>query len=227
MMPMIEHPSPNFGHRAPGTVIDMLVIHYTGMQSTEISLANMCDPDVEVSAHYLIDEGGAVHRLVAEENRAWHAGVSSWHGETDTNSRSIGVELQNPGHDWGYVPFQKAQMDVLEELAAGILSRHAISPRMVLAHSDVAPGRKQDPGHLFDWRGLAQAGIGYWPEACPSAPPDDKAAIRDTLNRIGYDPTASLKDVIEASQRHYRPARVDGVLDAECWGIIEALAQDG
>ena len=154
-------PSPNFGSRDKTIKIDMLVIHYTGLPSTEVSLERMCDPKREVSAHYLIDEGGRIYQLVNEKNRAWHAGVSYWDGETDTNSRSIGIELQNPGYEWGYTLFPQLQMEALRELSQDIMSRYQISNRLVLGHSDVAPGRKNDPGHLFNWEWLAKSCLLY------------------------------------------------------------------
>ena len=201
----------------------MLVIHYTGLPSTEVSLERMCDPEVKVSAHYLIDEGGVIYQLVNEKNRAWHAGVSYWAGETDTNSRSIGIELQNPGHEWGYTPFPHLQMEALRELSRDIVSRYQISNRLVLGHSDVAPGRKNDPGHLFDWEWLAKSGVGFWPEPSPVNDPVDSISILKSLNKIGYDPGAKFVDVITAIQQHYRPKKVDGQIDADCISIINAL----
>ncbi len=219
-------PSPNFGSRDKTIKIDMLVIHYTGLPSTEVSLERMCDPKREVSAHYLIDEGGTIYQLVNEKNRAWHAGVSYWDGETDTNSRSIGIELQNPGHEWGYTLFPQLQMEALRELSQDIMSRYQISNRLVLGHSDVAPGRKNDPGHLFNWEWLAKSGVGFWPEPMPVIGPMDSVSIRKSLNNIGYDPRAKFVDVITAIQQHYRPERVDGQIDADCVSIINALKNE-
>ena len=216
-------PSPNFGSRAKTIKIDMLVIHYTGLPSAEFSLERLCDPKMKVSAHYLIDEEGIIFQLVNEKNRAWHAGVSYWAGETDTNSRSIGIELQNPGHEWGYTPFTHLQMGALRELSQDIMSRYEISNRLVLGHSDVAPARKKDPGHLFDWEWLAESGVGYWPEPRPVDGPVDSISIRKSLNNIGYDPGAKIVDVITAIQRHYRPKRIDGIIDSDCVSIINAL----
>jgi N-acetylmuramoyl-L-alanine amidase len=218
--------SPNFGSRNKSIQIDMLLIHYTGLPSTEVSLKRMCDPKMEVSAHYLIDEKGFIYQLVAEKDRAWHAGVSYWAGETDTNSRSIGIELQNPGHEWGYTPFPNLQMGALRELSQDILARYQISNRLVLGHSDVAPARKKDPGHLFDWEWLAKSGVGYWPETSPVTSSVDSITIRNSLNNIGYDPKAKIVDVITAIQRHYRPKRIDGKIDADCISIINALEND-
>lgn len=218
--------SPNFGSRNKSIQIDMLLIHYTGLPSTEVSLKRMCDPEMEVSAHYLIDEKGFIYQLVAEKDRAWHAGVSYWAGETDTNSRSIGIELQNPGYEWGYTPFPNLQMEALRELSRDILARYQISNRLVLGHSDVAPARKEDPGHLFDWEWLAKFGVGYWPETSSVTSSVDSITIRNSLNNIGYDPRAKIVDVITAIQRHYRPKRINGKIDADCISIINALEND-
>jgi N-acetylmuramoyl-L-alanine amidase len=198
--------------------IDMLVLHYTDMESAEASLARLCDPEAAVSAHYLIDEDGTIYRLVAETERAWHAGRAVWRGVDDVNSRSIGIELQNPGHRLGYRAFPAAQIAALIALARDILARHPIPPRNVLAHSDVAPDRKLDPGELFPWPELAAEGIGLFPEA-PSAGADP-AATADSLARIGYDPGAEA--AIAAFQRRFRPARIDNEVDAETAGLVEA-----
>lgn len=221
---IIDHPSPNFGDRRDGTDPDMLVLHYTGMKSCAAALARMCDPAAEVSAHYLIDEDGSVYRLVDETHRAWHAGVSYWGGETDINGCSLGIELQNPGHEFGYRAFPEAQMTTLINLCRDILSRHPIPASRVIGHSDVAPLRKEDPGELFDWPRLAAAGIGRFPS--PSAEPaqvDQQAALA-ALTAIGYDPDAPLVSTLTAFQRHYRPSRIDGHLDTETFDLIRALA---
>src|SRR5262249_30688388 len=157
--------------RREGVCIDMLVLHYTGMATREDALARLTDPAAEVSAHYVIDEDGAAYQLVDEASRAWHAGVSFWRGEGDVNGRSIGIELVNPGHEFGYRDFPKPQMESLTVLARDILARHSIPPINVVGHSDVAPTRKMDPGEKFDWRGLAQVGVGVWPRR-PAAMPD-------------------------------------------------------
>lgn len=154
--------SPNWDSR-DSHVIDMLVLHYTGMRTASEALERLCDPSAKVSAHYMVEEDGTVHALVPEEMRAWHAGVSSWRGHTNINQRSIGIEIANPGHEFGYRPFPHAQMDAVATLCKGILSRHPIPPRNVVAHSDVAPQRKEDPGELFEWQWLAQRSIGLWP----------------------------------------------------------------
>jgi len=222
---MINLQSKNFGNRNPNLPIDMIVIHYTGMKTKEMAITRMCDPNSEVSAHYLIDEKGITYKLVSEKYRAWHAGVSYWRGELDTNSRSIGIELQNPGYDFGYVNFSDLQMRALIKLTKEIINRHGISKRMVLGHSDVAPDRKIDPGHLFNWKLLAQDEVGFWPQCSPRKPPADHDQIRDTITKIGYNPNISLEDVIKAVQRHYRPTLIDGKIDAESWGIISELAK--
>ncbi|MGH6954116.1 MAG: N-acetylmuramoyl-L-alanine amidase, partial [Alphaproteobacteria bacterium] len=165
---MIDHPSPNHGERGPGAVVNMLLLHYTGMTSCEAALDRLCDPGAKVSAHYLVDEDGAVFRLVAEPRRAWHAGVSYWRGEQDLNSCSLGIELVNPGHEFGYRPFPEPQMAALERLALDLVRRHRIPPSRVLGHSDVAPRRRRDPGELFDWPRLARPGVGLWPEWGPT-----------------------------------------------------------
>jgi N-acetylmuramoyl-L-alanine amidase len=189
----------------------MLVLHYTGMTSAAAALARMCDPAAQVSAHYLIDEDGAVTRLVAEEHRAWHAGAAGWGGVADVNSCSIGIELQNPGHEYGYRNFPTAQMAALTELAADLVARHRIPAARVLGHSDVAPARKQDPGERFPWAALATAGIGLWPDFSAAATPGDAAR---QLAAIGYA-TEDLASTVAAFQRHWRPARCDGLLDGE------------
>jgi N-acetylmuramoyl-L-alanine amidase len=159
----IERPSPNFDQRREGAPIDILLLHYTGMRTAEEALARLCDPEAKVSAHYTIDRDGRIYRHVDESVRARHAGVSYWAGERDVNSRSIGIELVNPGHEFGYVAFPEAQVEALIDLARGILARHPIPARRVLGHSDVAPARKMDPGELFPWRRLAENGVGIFP----------------------------------------------------------------
>ena len=200
----------------------MLVLHYTGMETARGALERLCDRRAEVSAHYVIGEDGAVVRLVAEDMRAWHAGRASWRGGGGVNARSIGIELVNPGHELGYRDFTEPQMAALEELARGILRRHPIPANNVLGHSDVAPGRKTDPGEKFDWRRLAGKGIGIWPETGP----DDAAAKGDatgSLAEIGYD-TGDLTAAVAAFQRHYRQARVDGVADGETLVLMSCVA---
>lgn len=197
----------------------MLVLHYTGMPSAAEALERLCDPAAEVSAHYLVDEDGTVWSLVPEERRAWHAGISFWRGETDVNSASIGIEIVNPGHEFGYRPFPEAQMRAVEALAGEILARHPIPAWNVVGHSDVAPRRKQDPGELFDWARLARAGIGLWPEPAPAP----SAAPEQDLARIGYE-TSDLAAALAAFQRRFRPSRIDGALDEETSRLIAAVA---
>jgi N-acetylmuramoyl-L-alanine amidase len=222
-MEIRDRPSPNHGPRPGDGVVDMLILHYTGMQSAEEALDRLCSAAAQVSAHYLIDEDGTVWRLVPEARRAWHAGISSWRGRTDINSASIGIELVNPGHDWGYRAFPEPQMAALETLAQGILARHPIPAPFVLGHSDVAPARKRDPGELFDWRRLARAGIGLWPEVSgTSAPvPEGIAEVQRLLRSIGYGcPESGILEettrlVVAAFQRHFRPSACSGALDRE------------
>ena len=219
---IVECRSPNFDAR--GAAIDMLVLHYTGMKTAEEALARLCDPAAKVSAHYTIDRDGRVYRHVAEEMRAWHAGVSYWAGETNVNARSIGIELVNPGHEFGYVPFSEPQIAALIDLAHGIRQRHAIASARVIGHSDVAPARKEDPGELFPWRELSEYGLGAWPDGAraPLAEPFEAA-----LARFGYGVPpavdATLKDVIAAFQRHFRPSCIDGIADAECESLLAGL----
>jgi len=161
-MRRIDRPSPNHDERGD-VAIDMLVLHYTGMASGAAALDRLCDPAAKVSAHYTIDEDGTVYAMVPEARRAWHAGVSWWGGDTNINTRSIGIELVNPGHEFGYRAFPDAQVAALTTLCHGILMRHPIPSARVLGHSDVAPARKDDPGELFPWERLAKLGIGLWP----------------------------------------------------------------
>ncbi len=211
-MTVTDLPSPNRDERPGGAaVIDMLVLHYTGMRTARAAVDRLRDPAAKVSSHYVVDEDGGVLRLVPEALRAYHAGISYWRGRRALNDVSIGIEIVNPGHEWGYRPFPAAQMAAVRELCLGILSRHAIPAGHVVGHSDVAPDRKQDPGELFDWRGLAEAGIGLWPGPDGAAAPDARAALAG----IGYDPAHDLRTTLRAFQRHWRPDRVDGEADAE------------
>ena len=216
--------SPNCDERPTGGAVDMLVIHYTGMTSADGALARLSDPTAQVSAHYLIDESGGICRLVPEAKRAWHAGISCWRGRSDINARSIGIELVNPGHEFGYRPFVEAQMDALEGLARAILARHPIPARNVVAHSDVAPSRKMDPGELFDWRRLAAAGIGLWPVPrdgdAPALP--DSANVTLLLAEYGYD-TQDATAALIAFQRHFARHRLDGVADDKTRRTLAAL----
>lgn len=210
---MIDRPSPNSDERPAGAVIDMLVLHYTGMRSAAAALDRLCDPSARVSAHYVVDEDGTIYRLVDEALRAWHAGVAFWRGATDINARSIGVEMVNPGHEFGYRPFADAQMAAVVALSREIVGRHAIPARNVVGHSDVAPARKCDPGELFDWARLSAAGVGLWPGRSDRWVAD-AGAVRGMLRTIGYD-TTDLTLAVLAFQRHFRPARFDGCVDVE------------
>ena len=247
--PLVHHvrPSPNHDRRAPGLATDILLLHYTGMKTTAVALERLCDPVAKVSSHYVIDEGGRITQLVPEERRAWHAGASSWEGETDINSRSIGIEIGNVGHDLGYPDFPDAQIDAVIALARDIIHRHRIRADRVLAHSDVAPDRKVDPGEKFPWERLHRAGIGLWvapqPPSAPGAPtplgPGDSGSavseLQDALRRYGYGIEATgiydeaTAAVVTAFQRHFRPARVDGRADRSTAGTLQALlaARDG
>ncbi len=217
-MNLIAAPSPNTDARPPGAEVDHLVLHYTGMQSAAAALARLCEPAAKVSAHYLIDEDGAVYALVEEAARAWHAGVSYWRGVRQLNDRSVGIEIVNPGHEFGYRPFAAPQMAALAALAQGILARHDIPPRNVVAHSDIAPDRKQDPGELFDWRWLAQQGTGAWTDE--TAPPGNLAA---DLAAIGYDMSLPSGLVITAFQRRFHAGAVNGQTDAATAGRAAAV----
>jgi N-acetylmuramoyl-L-alanine amidase len=207
---MIDLPSPNADTRPAG--IDMLILHYTGMQTAQAAIDRLRDPQARVSSHYVIDEDGTIYRLVPESLRAYHAGLSYWRGRRALNDVSIGIEIVNPGHEWGYRPFPAAQMRAVEALCRDILARHPIPARNVVGHSDVAPDRKQDPGELFDWRGLAEAGIGLWPgmDGAPSISPEDDLAA------IGYERPigdAALATSLRAFQRHWLPRGVSGAAD--------------
>lgn len=220
-----DRPSPNFGPRPPGTALDMVILHYTGMRTAEEAFERLCDPDAGVSAHYAIDEDGGILRLVDERRRAWHAGRSSWRGDTDINDRSIGIELVNPGHEFGYRAFPEPQMTALEELLGDIVRRRGIAPARILGHSDVAPARKRDPGELFDWRRLAGKGLATWPDAGDAGDPpgDAPGDARAMLTAIGYDADAPLESVVAAFQRRFAQDRVTGEPDPETLRIIGAV----
>jgi len=222
-MKLVERLSPNFDARPDGAEIDILVLHYTGMKTAEEALARLCDYDAAVSAHYMIDRDGTIYTLVPEPDRAWHAGESYWAGERNVNGRSIGIELVNPGHEFGYIPFTDDQLGALIALSHGILSRHPIPPHRVVGHSDVAPARKKDPGELFPWWRLAEEGIGAWPTSQIQSSGD----FMTDLARFGYGvpPEVDVRpdQVITAFQRHFRPASVDGIADAECAELLASL----
>jgi N-acetylmuramoyl-L-alanine amidase len=219
-----ERLSPNHADRGERPRIDMLVLHYTGMTSAEAAIERLCDTQARVSAHYVLEEDGSFWRLVAEERRAFHAGISCWRGEVDLNRVSIGIEIVNPGHEWGYRPFPAAQMASLVALCRDILARRPIPPDRILGHSDIAPDRKSDPGELFDWAALAQAGIGLWPAPRPGLEKRrgkavgvvERAGALADLAAIGYCVGAGTERVaIAAFQRRFRQARWDGLIDEE------------
>ncbi|HEY5339363.1 MAG TPA: N-acetylmuramoyl-L-alanine amidase [Rhizomicrobium sp.] len=225
---IVQCPSPNHDARPDGAVIDILVLHYTGMKTGEEALARLCDPKAKVSAHYTVDRDGRVYAHVPEGQRAWHAGVSYWAGERNVNARSIGIEIVNPGHEFGYVPFTDPQIAAVIELSQGILSRHPITPARVVAHSDVAPARKEDPGELFPWKHLAENGVGMWPAVNPIPIGQRREEyLAADLARFGYgvppDVDVPLEKVITAFQRHFRPALLNGKWDDECGAILSAL----
>lgn len=223
MIEFIETPSPNFNARTKAP--DALVLHYTGMKTGEEALARLRDEAAEVSSHYLVEEDGRIFRLVPEERRAWHAGASFWQGERDLNSASVGIEIVNPGHEFGYRAFPKAQIAALVDLIGEIRTRWEIPNDRIIGHSDIAPARKQDPGELFPWKTLAAAGHGLWvdPPASPGAPlseGDEGAgvfAMQAGFTRLGYDcaPTgqydAKTTTIVSAFQRHWLQTRFDGV----------------
>lgn len=223
------HPSENFGERAFGAAPRLVILHYTGMANCEKAVHWLSHPDSKVSAHYVIDCDGRITQLVSEDKRAWHAGVSYWAGITDVNSASIGLEIHNPGHDMGYPDFPPEQMRAVRDLLADIRRRWRIPASGVLAHSDIAPARKIDPGEKFDWRWLAEEGVGLWIAPEPVSPligavseamgPDQIARGQRLLHDIGYGLTATGRNdaqsrtVVSAFQRRWRPARIDGLMD--------------
>lgn len=219
-----ERPSPNFNERT--LPISMIVIHYTEMESAEAALERLCDPEAGVSAHYLISEDGEVTRLVAEEQRAWHAGQSYWRGHKDVNSASVGIELDHPGHALGYRDFSEAQFAALVPLVARIVKEHDVPRANVVGHSDVAPARKIDPGELFPWDRLAEYGLCLpRPDKLERGPFDNDAAFYLALERFGYDVTEGRK-AVEAFQRRWRPERIDGEIDGQVRAILFQLLLD-
>ncbi len=233
--------SANFEPRRLGVRPDILLLHYTGMKSAARAIDWLCRPESRVSSHYVIDEQGRVTQLVAEGARAWHAGVANWRGETDINSLSIGIEIHNPGHDDGYPDFPEAQMVRLEALCRDIVQRWQIAPERVLAHSDVAPRRKIDPGEKFDWERLHAAGVGRWVAPAPldsrdgglelGARAPEVIEAQQRLARFGYGVpmTGALDEetviVLTAFQRHFRPARCDGRLDGSTLDTLQRLTK--
>lgn len=211
----IEKASPNYNERSAKAVIDTIIIHYTGMPSLDAALERLCDNSREaeargrVSAHYVVDEDGTIYALVDEYDRAWHAGVSFWRDRKDVNDYSIGIELVNRGHEFGYQDFSRQQMDALVKLCQGIMKRHPIKQANVLGHSDVAPTRKIDPGEKFDWQFLARKGIGLWPDTDEEDNVrsqmyfSSQAVLRGALIRYGYDPEADIESMCRAFNLHY------------------------
>ncbi len=221
---MIDCPSPNFDTRA--LPVSMLVLHYTGMPDAADAIARLTDPEAKVSAHYLVAEDGAVVRMVDESKRAWHAGVSCWRGISDVNSASVGIEIVNPGHEFGYRPFPEAQIEVLIPLCADICQRHRIVPGNVVGHSDVAPARKEDPGELFPWERLARVGLALERPTRDLADPHwSDAGFLLALERFGYDVTDGPA-AVRAFQRRFRPENLDGVIDGETRAILLRLLLD-
>jgi N-acetylmuramoyl-L-alanine amidase len=230
-------PSPNVDEREGGDP-NIILLHYTGMETAEAALERLRDPVARVSSHYFVHENGNIVQMVPEAKRAWHAGVSSWTGETDINSRSIGIEIVNPGHDFGYPDFPIRQVAAVIALCRGIIARRNIARDRVLAHSDVAPARKQDPGEKFPWRLLAESGVGLWVEPVPITdwlslvPGDTGETVSDlqkSLAEFGYGVPVSgdydemTKTVVTAFQRHFRPAQVDGMADTSTRETLRKL----
>lgn len=231
-------PSPNIGVRADGTTIDLLVLHYTEMESGKGAEDWLCNPESQVSCHYVLHEDGAVVQLVAERDRAWHAGKGSWQGREDVNSRSVGIEIVNGGHRYGLPPYPDAQIEALIALCRGILARHAIAPWNIVAHSDIAPERKRDPGEHFPWARLAASGIGLWAEA--SGPAGTQvlregdtgpgvAALQEKLVQYGMEcPISGVFDrrtsiCVEAFQRRFRQVLVDGAADRSTLQVLDDI----
>ncbi len=232
-------PSPNHGERKGGRRPDMIILHYTGMPDATAALSLMRSPTSEVSAHYLVFEDGRIIQLVKESRRAWHAGVASWAGETDINSCSIGIEIANPGHDYGYPAFPKRQIAAVTALCRSIQTRHTIPPIRVLGHSDVAPSRKKDPGEKFPWRTLFESGVGNWVKPTPITDGGtlltlgDRGAaveaVQQSLSEYGYGVAvngnydSTTYEVVRAFQRHFRSERVDGVCDLSTISTLHDL----
>lgn len=241
-MALVSSPSlssPNHGERRGGAAPGILVLHYTGMPDAQSALARLCAADSEVSAHYLVHEDGCIVQMVEEHRRAWHAGAGSWAGFDDINSHSIGIEIVNPGHDHGYPDFPGVQIDAVIALGLDIVRRHAIRPDRVIAHSDMAPSRKRDPGEKFPWGALHAAGLGHWVPPAPIdgagpglRPGDSGAGVRDlqaALRDYGYgipvdgQYSPATQAVVSAFQRHFRPALVDGIADASTRDTLQRL----
>lgn len=238
-MDIVTHLSPNCDERQEA--VDMLVLHYTGMQSAEEALARMCDPEAQVSAHYMVDEEGVIYHLVLEEKRAWHAGKSYWRGKESLNQCSIGIEIVNPGHEWGYRPFTTLQMKSVIYLCQEILKRHHIPAYNVVAHSDIAPDRKEDPGELFEWKWLAEEGVGLYPKLPAGLENrvrlqqwDNGDAVRHMQGQLAkygykilvdglyYENTAM---VVKAFKRHFCPQYLDAPWDEVAERTLDMLLE--
>lgn len=218
---MIDTPSPNFDDRS--LTVSMLVLHYTGMPDAASAINWLTNPESKVSAHYVVTEDGQVIRMVPEDKRAWHAGRAHWRGISDINSASIGIEIVNPGHEWGYRPFPDAQMQALVPLIHEIVQRHGITRGNIVGHSDVAPARKQDPGELFPWHTLARLRLALpRPTKNLMDPHWTDSGFMLALERFGYDIAEPLP-AVTAFQRRFRPEMIDGVIDGECRAILLAL----
>ncbi|WP_309623814.1 N-acetylmuramoyl-L-alanine amidase [Novosphingobium sp.] len=219
-----ESPSPNWNARQ--LPVSMVVLHYTGMPSADEALARLRSEEAGVSAHYLIEEDGTVHRLVREDRRAWHAGKSFWRNITDVNSASVGIEIVNPGHEFGYRPFPDAQMEALLPLLAGIVQRWDVPRANVVGHSDIAPARKEDPGELFDWDLLAAHRLALkTPRVTAPSPFENDGAFFLGLERWGYD-ISDMPAAMRAFQRRWRPHIIDGLVDGECSAMLFSLLLD-
>ena len=218
---MIETPSPNFDERR--LPISMLVLHYTGMPDAQSAIRWLANPESKVSAHYVVTEDGQIVRMVDESKRAWHAGRAWWRRVSDINSASIGIEIVNPGHEWGYRDFPEEQIDALIPLVHDIMSRHGITRGNVVGHSDIAPARKQDPGELFPWHRLARLRLALpRPTRNLMDPHWSDGAFMLALERFGYDITEPEAAVV-AFQRRFRPELIDGIICGECRAILLAL----
>ncbi|UGY16512.1 N-acetylmuramoyl-L-alanine amidase [Bradyrhizobium septentrionale] len=233
-------PSVNFGDRANDRQPDMIVLHYTGMPDVEGAITQLCTAGTEVSAHYIVLEDGRIVQCVPESKRAWHAGVAAWAGEDDINSCSIGVEIVNRGHDWGYPDFPLRQIAAVIALCRGIMLRRRVPSHRVLGHSDVAPARKKDPGEKFPWHSLANSGVGHWVQPAPivrgdalqlGAISDNVSNMQAAFRRYGYNiPTngkfdGATMEVVTAFQRHFRPERIDGIADRSTMATLHALLE--
>lgn len=210
---MNKHGSTNFDDRRHDAKPSLIILHYTGMKTAKAALERLCDPESKVSAHYLIEESGRLHHLVDEDKRAWHAGVAYWNEEVDVNSHSIGIEIVNPGHEFGYKAFPDKQIDAVIELCLGLIQKYGIKSYNVLGHSDIAPRRKEDPGELFPWERLAEEFVGLWAfsremdfEAAKKLL-NDKKVFHDHLKSYGYDPRAPFDEVLKAYHRHFYPEK--------------------